>query len=193
MLTKIAKTRIYMLAVLGLFIAPVLLSVLLVWGPEEWRPTGMANHGILVIPPQPFAVAGLQAENGKNVQLKEKWTLVIINEGGQCVEACRQSLHDTRQVRLATGKDMDRVRRLYISRERVGAELRKFLLEQHPELLLMQADSQWGGLPDPQLNNPFESGRIYLVDPKGLLMMYFPAGLPAKGLLKDLQRLMKLA
>ncbi len=193
MLTKLVKKRLYMLAVLGLFIAPVALSVLLVWGPEEWRPAGMANHGTLINPPQPFIMTGLQAENGGVVKLEGKWTLIVIDHGARCLDACRQALHDTRQIRLATGKDIGRVRRLYISQKQLSPEMKKLLLEQHPELLMMRTDSDWNSQFIPRLKNPLEAGRVYLVDPHGLLMMYFPAGLPAKGLLKDLQRLMKVA
>ncbi len=193
MLTKLVKTRLYMVAVLGLFIGPLLLAMLLVWGPESWRPAGMANHGTLINPPQPFNSVGLQAEDGSAIELGDKWTLLVINQSAQCAEACRQALYDTRQIRLAMGKDTWRVERLYISTERVTPTLRKFLKEQHPELSLAQANPGWHARTNPQLENVFESGRIYLVDSHGLLMMYFPAGLPAKGILKDLQRLVKVA
>jgi hypothetical protein len=38
-----------------------------------------------------------------------------------------------------------------------------------------------------------DSHRIYLVDPLGNVMMFYPAGAPAKGMLEDMKRLLRLS
>ena len=108
-------------------------------------------------------------------------------------------LYDTRQVRLALDRDMDRVQRVLIAGD--GCCDARFLHEQHPDLIAIRAtpaatpllallpelDEQGAGPRTPR------APPVYLIDPLGNLMMFYPAGAKPKGMLEDLKRLLRLS
>ena len=108
---------------------------------------------------------------------------------GPCDELCLKRLYDTRQVRTALDRDMDRVQRVLIA-DADCCDLR-MMRQLHPDLLMATPsaalDPLLNSLPDPNLH------RIYLVDPLGNAMMFYPPDAPAKGLLEDMKRLLRLS
>jgi hypothetical protein len=104
-------------------------------------------------------------------------------------------LYETRQVRLALDRDMDRVQRVFIASGDC-CDL-GFLHEQHPDLITVRASPavfpllallpRIGGV------SPEDANRLYLVDPLGNLMMSYPAEAKPKGILEDMKRLLRLS
>ena len=128
-----------------------------------------------------FAAVGGTLDRGA---VTGHWTLVYVGTSA-CDDACRAALYATRQTRLAQGKQMERVSRLWLVADdgQPAAEL----LQQHPGLLVARADSTW--LTHFPGN---EQGRhVYLVDPLGNVMMRFPEQPEIKLVIKDVQRLLK--
>ncbi|GAC1496027.1 MAG: hypothetical protein NVS1B6_00760 [Steroidobacteraceae bacterium] len=179
-----------------IFFAPLALAFYLEYGPHTWHPGGRVNAGVLVEPARPLPALALpRLEGGATDQyfLKGKWTLLYA-QFGPCAAACRTRLYDTRQVRLALDRDMNRVQRVLIA----GGECcdSKFLQEQHPDLIAIRA----GAAAAPVLallpggdESSAEAPRVYLIDPLGNLMMFYPAGSKSKGILKDMKRLLRLS
>jgi hypothetical protein len=108
---------------------------------------------------------------------------------GLCDELCRQRLYDTRQVRTALDRDMDRVQRVLIAD--AGCCDMQELLKMHPDLTIVPL----GIAVEPLLKllPAANTQRIYLVDPLGNAMMYYEADAKAKGILEDLKRLLRLS
>jgi hypothetical protein len=108
-------------------------------------------------------------------------------------------LYDTRQVRLALDRDMNRVQRVLIAGD--GCCDAQFLHEQHPDLIAIRATPAAAPLlallPDRDQGgaaaSPAQAPRVYLIDPLGNLMMVYPAGARPKGMLEDLKRLLRLS
>ena len=98
---------------------------------------------------------------------------------------------------IGVNKDMSRVSRLLVVQQPLASELSAELAQQHPDLLVVQPDRS-GHQPDwPQ---PFEDVRFdtrgesyFLVDPLGNLMMYYDLTVPAKGVRRDLQKVLKIS
>ena len=125
--------------------------------------------------------------------LKSKWTLLYWGGGG-CNERCRTSLYNTRQVRIALNRDMDRVQRVFFA---VAPCCDWALLEhEHPDLLTVDAA---GARPLLDLLPSFDgipaagADRVYLVDPLGNVMMSYAPDAKPKGMLEDLKRLLGLS
>jgi cytochrome oxidase Cu insertion factor (SCO1/SenC/PrrC family) len=192
------------LIVVGLiFFAPLGFSFYLYYGHGTWRPGGRVNSGELVHPARPLPGLALPlatdasrpAGAGTHTQpdfLHGKWTLLYLQRGN-CDEQCRRHLYDTRQIRLALDREMNRVQRVFIGDADCCdmAALRKA----HPDLIAIVAgpedDALLALLPQPAAGG--ESHRIYLIDPLGNLMMFYePEGKP-KGILEDMKRLLRLS
>jgi len=183
-----------------LFFAPLGVSFYLYYGPAGWRPGNRVNHGDLIDPPRPLPdltlpIAPGAAGAGKpGMVLKGKWTLLYVG-AGSCTELCRSQLYETRQVRTALNRDMDRVQRVFVALGECCDW--QFLDAQHPDLVTVSATDAaaplLGSLPAFNGIAPAAAERIYLIDPLGNLMMSYAPSAPPKGLLTDLKRLLGLS
>jgi cytochrome oxidase Cu insertion factor (SCO1/SenC/PrrC family) len=175
-----------------LFFAPLALAFYLYYGHGTWHPGGRVNAGDLVQPARPLpalALPLLEAGSTDPNFLKRKWTLLYV-ESDACADACRIRLYDTRQVRLALDRDMNRVQRVLIAGD--GCCDAQFLHEQHPDLITIRATAATAPLLA-LLPAKARTPRVYLIDPLGNLMMFYPPDVKPKGMLEDLKRLLRLS
>lgn len=177
-----------------LFIGPLLSAFLWYYGLNAKLVPGQINNSPLVDPP----VTLKDFSNPKHgdvpitlADLKRKWTIVhIVNQ--RCDQDCETFLYNTRQVRLAVGRDANRIARVIMIED---PELIKWMRQDHPDAaLIMAADN---GIED-QLDSVIKtlehgSKHALLIDPLGNVMMAIPNDLPPKLLLKDLKKLLKLS
>ncbi|MFA7386651.1 MAG: hypothetical protein WCZ87_03220, partial [Thiohalobacteraceae bacterium] len=117
---------------------------------------------------------------------KEDWTLVY-RLAGPCETACQEALYVLRQVRLAQGKNIDRVQRLLLLDAPPTAEWITEIEAHYPGLAVARprSDRNDTGFPVP--------GQIYLVDPLGNLMMEYATDAEPRGMIKDLERLLRIS
>jgi cytochrome oxidase Cu insertion factor (SCO1/SenC/PrrC family) len=189
-----SRTQVWILV--AVFFAPLALAFLLYYGTGGWRPAGSTNHGELISPPRPLPSVELPSLSGAPLAAETwhgKWTLLYVGDG-RCDGRCRAALTLMRQTRLALNTDMTRVQRIFLATGNCCDEA--YLEEQHPGLMIARADNDAGAtllaaFPDAQ---PAADGFIYVIDPLGNLMMrHLPEPPPAKGLLEDLRKLLKLS
>ena len=110
------RSRLSLLLLLAFFAAPVVLAWLAFYVFPEWRPAGTSNHGQLITPLRPLPAFEVETLSGDRIDetfLRGKWTLVYLVQGA-CAEPCVRQLYNLRQVRLAQGKNIDRVQRLML-------------------------------------------------------------------------------
>jgi len=182
-LARKSRQRRILIGVALMFFSPLGLAFILYYG-HAWHPGGQVNHGELIQPPRPLPDAGLPAP----YSLQRKWTMLYVQRG-VCDELCLKRLYDMRQVRTALDRDMDRVQRVLIA-DSDCCDTQK-LIKMHPDLIAVPLGAAQGPLLD-SLPSP-DSHRIYLVDPLGNVMMFYPANDKAKGMLEDMKRLLKLS
>jgi cytochrome oxidase Cu insertion factor (SCO1/SenC/PrrC family) len=164
--------------------------------PEHWRPSATTNEGTLVAPPRAVLTAGLTHLDGSGYDaglFGGVWTLVSVDSTACRDRACEAQLIKMRQARLALGKDMGRVQRLYAALEMPQSARLSELQRAHPGLHIAQVNQQW--LTPFKLDSAGteEASGVYLVDPEGRLMMHYSQDAQAEGILKDLQRLLKIS
>ena len=169
-----------MILVALLFVLPLLLAVSLFVA--DWRPGGSVNRGQLIIPPMDAAGVELEALTGGGMhRFADRWTLLHTVEG-TCDTSCLRRLYDTRQVRLAVGRDIDRVQRyLLVTDAHALADVDQ---AQHPDLVVLRAPSE---------DVLSAEVGVRIVDPLGNIMMRYDPAQPADDMLKDLKRLLKLS
>jgi len=198
-----------------MFFAPLGLSFYLYYG-KSWRPGGRVNAGELIAPPRPLPslalpLAGTSTSTstsantgtgtGANISstsetnpqfLKGKWTLLYVQHG-RCDDECRRHLYDTRQVRLALDRDMNRVQRVFIG-EGDCCDFDE-LKAAHPDLIVIRASAADEPLLAllPNREAAVNAHRVYLIDPLGNAMMFYAPGVKSKGMLDDMKRLLRLS
>jgi hypothetical protein len=185
-----ARQRRLLVGVALMFFAPLGFSFLLYYG-HGWHPDGHVNKGELVQPVRTLPMAALPLMGGGVTDaqvLRRKWTMLYVQRG-LCGDDCMRHLYDTRQVRTALDREMNRVQRMFIASENC-CDLQK-LRGLHPDLIVVRegqpVEPLLALLPAPN------SDRIYLVDPLGNLMMFYAPDSKPKGLLEDMKRLLQLS
>jgi cytochrome oxidase Cu insertion factor (SCO1/SenC/PrrC family) len=186
-----------------IFFGPLGVSFYLYYGHGSWHPGGRVNAGDLIVPPRPLPSLALPLQSSGVTDsefLRRKWTLLHVQQG-PCAEPCRNSLYETRQVRLALDRDMDRVQRVFIA-DGDCCDF-QFLREQHPDLIAVRMNPVAAPLlellPNRGAGNTNDGGggahaqRIYLIDPLGNLMMSYAPDAKPKGMLEDMKRLLRLS
>jgi cytochrome oxidase Cu insertion factor (SCO1/SenC/PrrC family) len=179
-----------------MFFAPLGLSFYLYYG-KSWRPGGRVNAGELIAPPRPLpslALPLLSVDGGETDAqfLKGKWTFLYVQHG-RCDDECRRHLYDTRQVRLALDREMNRVQRVFIG----DSDCCDFeeLKAAHPDLIFIRASPADEPLLAllPKVAGAVNANRVYLIDPLGNVMMFYAPDVKSKGMLEDMKRLLRLS
>jgi hypothetical protein len=186
------RGRAALIGLAALFFLPLLGSFYLYYI-GGWRPEGGTNNGELISPARPLTAITLNERDGTSPSqtlLQDKWSLIYIGDG-RCDKACQHALWTIRQTRLLLAEDMDRVQRIFIADKACCNDA--FLDREHPGLEVITAEDdvtrQWLG----QFPRDSMVPSVYIVDPLGNLMMRFDTRENPKGLLKDLEKLLKLS
>ena len=155
-----------------------------------WPRDKRMNYGELITP-HPLPELVLQDPDGRPVPLsalKGKWTLVQVDEG-RCLTLCREKLYKMRQIRLAQGKNMDRVQRLWVV---IHDDIpNPEVMAQHQGALVLRA-----GRHDAASFLPIGSSQldhIWIVDPLGNVMMRYGRDADPSRIKNDLARLLRVS
>jgi len=177
------KQRRTLLILIAVFFAPLAAAFILYYG-MGWRPAGGSNHGELLDP--------IKALPADAAPLAGKWALVYVGSGTCAEETCRHALWVARQTRLALNQEMDRVNRALLAVENC-CDL-TFVDREHPGIKVFDVSAPelraelLGLLPagDP---SPY----LFIVDPRGNIVMRFDTREEPRGLLDDMKKLLKLS
>ena len=156
-------------------------------------PAGRTNYGALVEPQRPLPALSLRRLDGTAVEaasLRGSWLMVQV-DGGECDAACAKKLWQMRQVRLTTGKDADRVGRVWLIVDE--APLATSVIREYDGTMFLRAraDEVAAFLPLPAGPGARLADHIWLIDPLGNLMMRWPKDADPNRMKKDLIRLLK--
>ena len=190
--------RLKFLALAALFAAPVVLATLLY--SIGWRPQASVNTGELVQPVRPVANVALRTADGRTLafgDLPHKWTMLYF-VGDTCDVPCELALTKMRQAHLAQGRDSDRLQRVLVVTAPADQSRLAALAQAQADTLVLTGDraaiaALTRDFALPGHDAPVTAGRVYVVDPIGNLMMSYAAGADARGMLKDLKRLLKIS
>ena len=177
--------RIKMLLVLLVCAAPVIASYVSYY---FLKPDGRTNYGSLLevkpLPPAPLAL--LDGKPFAVSEFKGKWVLVTV-DGGACGDPCIKKLYAMRQVRLATGKEKDRVERAWLVND--NEALSTMTMREYNGTRMLRAQGAAVLKEFPAASRVED--HIYLIDPLGNLVLRFPKDADPARMKKDLDRLLK--
>ena len=137
---------------------------------------GTTNHGTFVSPPLTVAELELSDDRGALMTEGGTWWLWVVAPG-ECGEDCAQAVHQLRQLHVLLNKDADRVQRGLLTRPQVSPPV----LADYPHLTHLTG----------ALSSLAEG--IYIVDPIGNLVLFYPLADAGKPVLEDLKKLLKLS
>ncbi|HOY70856.1 MAG TPA: hypothetical protein PL131_05730 [Methylotenera sp.] len=184
------KGRWVLLSMLIFFVAPIVAVIAMY--KFDWRPQGR-SVGELITPAYLLQMPNLvKRSDGKQIGAelwKDKWSMVYVAE--QCEEKCLEKLRNMRQIHVSLYKEIPRMQRVLITSQTDVAELKQM----HPELIVLNQPVEVVE----QLNAQFDetgvqashADKLYLVDPRGFLMMRYASDTDPALIRKDIVRLMK--
>jgi hypothetical protein len=192
-------------ALAALFLAPLVLAFFTYYG-TDWRPSAHLNHGRLITPARPLpqvaleridlgegapaAARGAGSSRALPPVLRTHWSLVYVGDGA-CASDCRAALYLMRQTRLALNNDMTRVERVFLVVS--GCCERGFLAREHAGLQVLDASAAQARTLLARFPAEGREHTLFVVDPLGNLVMSYDAREDPRGLLQDLEKLLRLS
>jgi len=174
----------------AVFLLPFIIGTGLFW--SGWRPGKFINHGELLTPARPLPETGLSHADGRpfpRSELAGKW-LLVLPVAGACDTPCLDNLQQMQNVHLALNKEQSRLQRVLISN---GGPPPADLQSRFPGLVLGRINSTSSDATSEAWHSVL-AGRgqtLYVVDPLGNVMMRYTDPGDMRGVLKDLERLLK--
>lgn len=195
-------SRMAMPLMVLIFIAPMVAAwIVYNYFPDVVRSLGSSNNGEFIIPPAEVSVAEFKDIDNKELTadyFKKNWSYVYIRP--QCDSVCLEHLLLIKNVRLTQGKEISRLRRLLVLTTPSVDDALREQLKQYPgmqTLVLNNAQQREAFLKPFRFKknpSPETAGHIYIVDPDGMLMMYYSDQKEilklGKGMQKDMAKLM---
>lgn len=181
------RGRRHLLLIASLFVVPVVTAILL-YHSVDWRPV-VNSRGTLIDPPRTLVATGLSLADHTTAPadaFQGRWS-VIRPVTGACGARERVILEELARVRIALDKDADRVQRVLVHD---GGCVEVTLQDDESDLRVFSANADFLAQFPPSMDG---AAGIYIADPHGNLMMSYPASGSARGLLKDLERLLRLS
>ncbi len=171
-----ARNRRMLLAMFAIAFLTLGGSYLLFYSAREGGVWGTTNQGEFVDPPLTVADLGLKGTNGELLSEGGSWWLWVVADG-DCRGECESAVHQLRQLHILLNKDSDRVQRGLVTEPGISPSL----LADYPGVQHLTGS----------LTTLAEG--IYIVDPIGNLVLYYPLADAGKPVLTDLKKLLKLS
>ncbi|HVE89935.1 MAG TPA: cytochrome C oxidase subunit I [Burkholderiaceae bacterium] len=158
-------------------------------------PAGRTNYGTLLEPQRPVPALSLANLDGTRFdfgQFKGKWIFAMV-DGSQCYKPCAEKLLMMRQQRNMTGRDRDRVERVWLITD--DEPLQIVLMREYEGTHFVRAPLQ--GLGDflvlPDTPGSQLQDHIWLIDPRGNSMLRWPKDPEISGVKRDIAKLLKIS
>ena len=155
---------------------------------------GKSNHGELIDPPRPLADMPLHDPvAARDYRLHGKWNLIYLSD--QCGEVCLDNLYRMRQIPCCYGQAFPAGAAGAAVAGTDAAGLKPLLTQYAGQRIIKTGRTARAGLiPVFKLgadDKPLLTNRLYIIDPRGNLMMSYPPAVDPRGIIKDLKKLLK--
>ena len=134
---------------------------------------GTTNHGSFLV--DEINITSL-ADN-------DHWIILQVIDG-KCDTSCQDNMHMLRQINTALGKDMGRVKRYLLNK---NTDKNAVYLDNYPKVIVLDRSETLYN----KLTKMDE--RIFIADPFGKIILGYENDFIAKGLLKDIKKLLKFS
>jgi peroxiredoxin len=175
--------------VLIVCIIPVVASYLAYY---VFQPASRTNYGALIDPQvavPPLSLTRLDGTSFDLASLRGEWVMLTVDRA-ECAEPCQKKLWNMRQVRTATGKERDRIERVFLIVD--DAPTTTLLLREYEGTHFVRASAKelGGFLALPQEGSAVLEDCVWLIDPLGHLMLRWPKAADPTRMKKDMDKLL---
>ena len=158
-------------------------------------PAGRTNYGTLIEPQRPVPPLPLKLVDGTPFSLQElkgRWVFVMA-DGGDCGERCADKLLMMRQQRAMAGRNRDQIERVWLIID--DAPLPIMLMREYEGTYFVRAPlpAVRTLLPLPPAPGARLEDHLWMIDPRGNLMLRWPRDPEANEIKRDVARLLKVA
>ena len=192
MIDKQLKARLALIGIALMFFVPIFLSWYLVFFSDYKDNIRTVNNGELISPIINLGEIDMKSfSDNKAYSHDRAWILAFLIQD-ECNELCQEKLYQIRQIRLAIGKDKDKLERLVIANANLdwGAYKKEYPGQKYIDASMINFDSIVSAF---KINPELKADSIYLIDPYGNLMMQYKNGTEPTGIIKDIERLIRNA
>ena len=189
------NNRLKLLAILALFIVPLLAAALMFSGHLPMLTGDTVNQGTLIQPPVPldWSVAEPLPDPDSESELEQRW-VILMPLPDVCADECMEKISGLRQVHKATGRNQDRIAVALLAKQQLDDASRQELLAIYDRFVLLDSSigMLWNSIHKAQQQGKLDQSNLisYLVDPLGNIMMAYDTVDSDTRLSKDLKRLL---
>ena len=176
------KTKLYLLLIILSFIGPLILATIMYKYSDYLPVAPPKSYGSLINP----VITISKKDEFNNILSIKKWTLMYVYGSDLCDLSCEATLYMMHQVRKSLGKDMQRVSNIIVTNTDFNNNDNKKIIKKYKNL--KQLD-----LINKNLFKVLKHNHLYMVDPLGNIFMYYDKNFNAKGLKKDIKKILKIS
>ncbi|VAW60065.1 hypothetical protein MNBD_GAMMA08-2882 [hydrothermal vent metagenome] len=174
------------------FIVPIILAYAYFFLGDK---PAVKSNGDLIIPIVDIHTLNITDKSGNTLteeQLTPHWQMIYF-VGSSCGTDCQNSLYNMRQINIGMGKYQDRVNHAIVHLAEPDNALSQLIEKEHKVAGRFYTKAEnINALSKLEVDvNNMQS--IYLVDPLGNIMMYFPKDIKPKLIKKDINKLLKIS
>lgn len=186
------KSRWVWAILIGLFVVPMVLAFVMVKYRVMWW--GRVNHGLLLPTPVTLDVVSIRDQMGHPLAWGEQWSMMVVTNQ-TCGAVCQKNLYTIHQVQIALNKNRNKVRRLllFVQPHALVLHPRLTLSHRYPKLLMLRVSrSVWQHelLFKMPKKLAFQSANLYLIDPRGQIVLVYKGEVDGEALLHDIKRIL---
>ena len=196
MLIKLNRGRLSLFLLILAFFLPVLAAWYMVFFTDFGRQNdGSVAHGVLIQPPR--QLSNLHLHHAKlstaKFNLHGQWSMLVFQHS-KCETACWDRLYKMRQIRLAMGRRMGQVQKVIVLTNNTEINFVDQLAEDYPQQLYILGSKIGYDFMQPfEDQDIFNSNPLFLIDTAGFLMMRYSEDVNPSGIIKDLNRLLRIS
>lgn len=183
---KTTWARLQMLLIASVFFGPLAVATWMYYS-GTLQPQGRTNHGTLL---EPIVSIALELPESEISRVGDGYWLLVYSTEGLCTATCEDALYTIRQSRKMLGKEMDRLKRVFLHGESRPDTV--FLADEHAGLITLR-DSSLSALLNKQKPATLSAGGYFLMDPLGNLVMYFEPDIDPSDMVEDILHLLKFS
>jgi len=185
------RSRLMLVFITVIFFGPLAVAALLYYGGSDFQPGGRTNAGDLLQPIVNVSeTLGTESFSALTDGAGDGHWLLVYRNSGACDSECETALYRMRQSRTMLGRDMTRVVRVFLHGD-IGPDT--VFIETVHEGLIATQNAEFSELLASKRPAESASGGLYLIDPLGNLVMYFPPDLEPEALVGDIEHLLDLS
>lgn len=177
------KNKISIIALVLLFIAPVIVAIVMNSNLMKFSPDSFKNNGTFIQPP-------IKITNDQTLKSFEEYWTVVYQHSGNCAAECQKMLDTLYRIRLTKGHKMKKVKLLVLYPQ--GSDIK--IPEQYTSIETQSyqinddLDKVLTSLSEQSLGN---NKGLYLLAPEGFLMMYYAKDFVPEDVIDDLGLLLR--